>query len=132
MDGNTQRSRGWWVIAIAGAAAAVAIVIGIWAAQQTGAPGAAAPTSSAGTTGSDVNKTPAGNDGTLASSGLTVLDKPLGGQEAIDALGEKIEIVAERNGKTVDEIKELLLRDKTASISTGGFILYTDDFGKKG
>lgn len=55
-----------------------------------------------------------------------VLTEPLGGQEAIDALGDKIEIVAQRNGKTVEQLEELLLRDKAAKVSTDGYIVYID------
>lgn len=61
----------------------------------------------------------------------TFLEKEMGGQEAIDALGDKIEKVAERNGKTVEELTDLLLRDQTAVISPRGFLLFKDDFGKK-
>lgn len=55
-----------------------------------------------------------------------VLTEPLGGQEAIDALGDKIEAVAKRNGKTVEQVEELLLRDKSAKVSTNGYIVYID------
>lgn len=57
------------------------------------------------------------------------LPEPMGGQDAIDALGDKIEIVAKRNGKTVEELEELLLRDKSARISTEGFVVYIDNGG---
>lgn len=68
--------------------------------------------------------------GTLSPSPITgsVLPHPMGGQEAIDALGDKIDFVAKRNGKTVDELKDLLLRDKTAQVSVDGFIAYVDTF----
>lgn len=55
-----------------------------------------------------------------------VLTETLGGQEAIDALGDKIEIVANRNNKTVEQVEELLLRDKSAKVSTNGYIVYID------
>ncbi|MGP6170762.1 hypothetical protein ACTU6V_06090 [Microbacterium sp. A204] len=61
-----------------------------------------------------------------------VLPEPMGGQEAIDALGDKIEIVAKRNAMTVEELEELLLRDKTAQVSTTGFIVYIDTFKNEG
>jgi hypothetical protein len=61
-----------------------------------------------------------------------VLPEPMRGQDAIDALGDKIEIVANRNGKTVEQVKELLLRDKTAEVSTDGFIRYVDTFKDEG
>lgn len=70
-------------------------------------------------------------DGSI-SGGMKVLPEPMNGQAAIDALGDKIESVAKRNGKTVDELKDLLLRDETAYVSTTGFIGFRDDFGDGG
>ena len=60
--------------------------------------------------------------------GGKVLPEAMGGEEAIEALGDKIEFVAKRNNKTVDELKDLLLRDKTAQVSPSGFIVYNDSF----
>lgn len=51
-----------------------------------------------------------------------VLPRPMGGQEAIDELGDNIQFVAERNGKSVDELKEFLLRNESAQVSPNGFI----------
>jgi len=58
----------------------------------------------------------------------SVLPEAMGGQEAIDALGDDLEAVADRNGKTVEELTALLLRDATAKISPRGFIVYSDSF----
>lgn len=80
------------------------------------------PPADADDEGDDVKQSPT----PLAS---TLLPEALGGQAAIDALGERISLVATRNGKSVDEVKELLLRDETARVSTSGFIKYVDDFG---
>lgn len=55
-----------------------------------------------------------------------VLDEPKSGQEAIDALGDKIDVVAERNGMTVDELTHLLQTDSTVHISVTGSIYYRD------
>ncbi|KJC64991.1 hypothetical protein TZ00_05135 [Agreia bicolorata] len=74
------------------------------------------------------------NEGTVNTPtpfSTTVLPSPMSGQEAIDALGDKIEYVAQRNGKTVDELKDLLLRDATVHVSTSGDIFFRDDFGGK-
>lgn len=71
-----------------------------------------------------------GDDVELSPTPFRVLPERMGGQEAIDALGDKIEIVAKRNGKTVEELEELLLRDKSAQVSTDGFIVYLDSFDK--
>lgn len=57
-----------------------------------------------------------------------VLPKEMSGQEAIDALGDKIEIVAKRNGKTVDELKNLLLDNPSAHVMPNGSIVYNDTF----
>jgi hypothetical protein len=58
----------------------------------------------------------------------SVLPETMGGEEAIEALGENLQVVAQRNGKTAEELTQLLLRDKTAKISPEGFIVYLDDF----
>lgn len=52
-----------------------------------------------------------------------VLSKPMSGQEAIDALGDDIAVVAERNGKSVEELKDLLLRNPSAKVTQDGDIL---------
>lgn len=106
--------------------------------QRNSGPGdSAAPTSTAT---SDPSASDANEEGEDDVSGMTpgpslspttFLEKEMGGQEAIDALGDKIETVAKRNGKTVEELTDLLLRDQTAVISPRGFLLFKDDFGKK-
>lgn len=58
--------------------------------------------------------------------GREVLPTDMNGQQAIDALGDDIDRVAELNGKTTQELKELLLRDNTVHISKFGYILYKD------
>ncbi|MFK4760959.1 hypothetical protein ACI3KS_08505 [Microbacterium sp. ZW T5_45] len=58
------------------------------------------------------------------------LEEDLNGQEAIDALGDRIDVVAERNGKTVEELTSLLQHDSTVYITTDGLIMFKDDFGK--
>ncbi|MBK0418855.1 hypothetical protein JD276_07395 [Leucobacter sp. CSA1] len=65
-----------------------------------------------------------GDEGGVKSDTRQVLPKTMGGQDAIEALGDDIDVVAERNGMTVDELKELLLRDKSAKVSKNGFLLY--------
>lgn len=73
-----------------------------------------------------------GDDMELQPTPSQMLPEPMGGQEAIDALGDKIEVVAKRNGKTVEQLEELLLRDKSAQVSTDGFIVYVDSFKNGG
>ena len=60
-----------------------------------------------------------------------LLPEAQSGQEAIDSLGDSIAVAAKRNGMTVDELTELLLRDQTAHVSTSGFILYIDGVQKR-
>lgn len=55
-----------------------------------------------------------------------VLPEPMNGQEAIDALGDNLEAVARQNGKTVEELEDLLLRDASAFVSKNGFIYHRD------
>ena len=68
----------------------------------------------------------------MSSDFSPLLPEAMNGQEAIDALGDRIETVAKRNGKTVEELEELLLRDETAHISPNGYLVYLDDFGGNG
>lgn len=87
---------------------------------------------------SEANSTASGNsssDGnndvtekaTPAPTGVgTVLPEAMSGQEAIDALGPKINQVAEQNSLTVEELEALLLRDDSAHVSKSGRLLYLD------
>lgn len=56
----------------------------------------------------------------------SVLPEPMGGQAAIDALGDNLDVVAQRSGKTTAELEALLLRDSTLRVSTSGFLYYVD------
>ncbi|MFG6475665.1 hypothetical protein ACFXP7_04680 [Microbacterium sp. P06] len=69
---------------------------------------------------------------TPSSFPSSVLPEAMSGQAAIDALGDRIDVVANRNGKSVEELTDLLLRDKTVHISTTGNIFFQDDFGSDG
>lgn len=55
-----------------------------------------------------------------------VLPKAMGGQQAIDALGDDINQVAKKNNMTVEKLEGILLKDSTAYISKTGFLLYGD------
>lgn len=57
-----------------------------------------------------------------------ILDEELSGQDAIDALGDNIDMVAKRVGKSPEELEELLLRDPSAHVTPRGFIVYRDSF----
>ncbi len=121
--------------AIVVAVIAIVIVTGVLIAVASVAgsnttPPASEPTTSATETTPPADTDDERDDMKPSPSPLgSVLPEALGGQAAIDALGDKITLVASRNGKSVDEVKELLLRDETAKVSTSGFIKYVDDFG---
>lgn len=51
-----------------------------------------------------------------------VLPEAKGGQEAIDALGDKMGIVAQRNDMTVEELEEFLLSNPSAKVAPNGSI----------
>ncbi len=61
-----------------------------------------------------------------------LLNEELNGQEAIDALGDNIDTVAKRIGKSPEELKELLLRDSSAHVTPKGFVVYRDTFPPQG
>lgn len=85
-----------------------------------------------------------GNDSTAPSGGTvgqtdegdevqqlpTPLPKAMAGQEAIDALGDDIDLVAKRNNMTTEKLEELLLKDPTAHISKTGHLMYKDTAAK--
>lgn len=66
-------------------------------------------------------------DGNASTSDVSaLLPESMSGQAAIDALGDKIDLAADRNNKTVDEFTELLLRDPTVHVSPSGRLVYID------
>lgn len=52
-----------------------------------------------------------------------VLPRAMSGQEAIDALGDDIGVVAERNGMSVEELERTLLANPSAKVSKTGFLM---------
>ncbi|WP_224779996.1 hypothetical protein [Leucobacter sp. Psy1] len=75
----------------------------------------------------DVQSSGESDSGSAEAQGTTpltkqVLDRPMSGQEAIDSLGDDIDLVASRNGKTVEEMKEFLLKNPSAQVSPNGFV----------
>ena len=93
-----------------------------------GADASASPQATPTTTPTDPDDSTEGGTVEPTPAFGSVLPEAMGGQEAIDALGDDLEAVADRNGKTVDELTALLLRDATAKISPRGFIVYSDSF----
>lgn len=151
MSENAEGSRRGMIITVVIVAVAVLAVIAfavsqLWAndddADPTGSDGTTMPTKTATADpddeGDDVSTDDTnGTDATSTEPGEVtgtnkVLPARMNGQEAIDALGDKIDVVAKRNNKTVDELKDLLLRDKSAHVSPGGFIVYIDTNTKDG
>lgn len=63
--------------------------------------------------------------------GGPLLSEALSGQEAIDALGENIAVVAERAGKSVEEIEEMLLRSPSLYVTEDGDLIFRDGFGRE-
>lgn len=136
-DGIDRAKRGRMLfVVVLGAAVAATVVFG--AIQLSGggvsAPPAADSTSNPPSPTPESTETSATVEGDANGGDVTPTLKPTGdilpedlaGQEAIDALGDDIVLVAERSGKTVEELKELLLRDETVRVSTDGFLYYVD------
>ncbi len=119
-------------VVLAGVVVGITYLTGGGATPPTSVPTSTASTDDETSAPDDDGADEEEEDVQLSPSPATVLPEPMGGQEAIDALGDKIEIVAQRNGKTVEQVKELLLRDKTAEVSTKGFIRYIDTFKNEG
>lgn len=116
-------------------AAVIAVGAGVFAITQQpqgvgGSTGSPSASESPATTTPGAEGDEGTDETTLGSS--NVLDEPKSGQEAIDALGDKIDIVAERNGMTVDELTHLLLTDSTANVSVTGSIFYRDTHTPQG
>ena len=66
--------------------------------------------------------------GSLAPGGQEdLLPEPLGGQEAIDALGERLGHVAELNGMTTADLRDALLTDASLRVAPSGRLLYDDE-----
>ncbi|WP_026877591.1 hypothetical protein [Jiangella gansuensis] len=125
-DAPQQRRNSLLAVVGAVAVAAVVVVLAIWlTGGDDDEPDAVAVPATDGpaTEGSQGS----GSDPALRSGEpVEVLPSPMGGQEAIDALGERIEQVAEINNTTVDELRDLLLRDATLRVGPSGRLMYED------
>jgi hypothetical protein len=125
------------VIAVGALAIAIVILV-IVGLVNLSADGRATPSSEVSPTSSpDGEATPTEQATPEAEDTMTtpstfptnVLPEAMSGQAAIDALGDKIVVVADHNGKSVEQLTDLLLRDKTVHVSTRGDIFFRDDFG---
>lgn len=131
---NPRPRRGRLIALFAAAAVVVGAAAFAIAQQQGGAPQSSvtpAPSTPDGTETpaptptSDPTTDPEGDAGVRLGT-TTVLDEEMGGQEAVDALGDRIDVVAQRNGMTADELTELLLTDPTARVTTKGFVYFSE------
>lgn len=78
---------------------------------------------SAGGADSGGADTGSGAAGDLPGGASQVLPRAMSGQEAIDALGDDIGVVAERNGMSVEELERTLLANPSAKVSKTGFLM---------
>lgn len=138
MSDSTQRQkRTVLVAAVAGVALVGAIAAGTVALLSgTDGENVAAPGSSSADE-DHAGQEPAGEDteattpeddvNEMKPGGGAILAEPLGGQAAIDALGDDLlAVVASRAGKTAEELKDLLLSDSTLRVSRGGGLYFVD------
>ncbi|WP_427868798.1 hypothetical protein [Leucobacter luti] len=135
-DGQTRKNRTALIVigALVLAAAAVFVTFQLLstAADNSGADGHASAGDQTTTTpdsGGDQSKE---DDVTQSPTptpapGGGFLPEKMNGQEAIDALGDNIDAVAKKNGKTTEELKDLLLRNKTAFVTPSGHLVYLDN-----
>ena len=134
-EGRPGTRRGPLIALFAVAAVVVAVAIFAIVQQPSGDPTPAGSPTAEQTAGTETPSTTPAPTTSPGGAGATegtplpsanVLDEPKSGQEAIDALGDKNEIVAERNGMTVDQVTNLLQTDATAHVSVTGSIYYVD------
>lgn len=139
MAEDIERPRWGRIALLAGAGLLVVVALVFGLTQLIGgdpetAPPSSPPSPSATPTATPTETTDDEDDDVpgMSSDFSPLLPEAMNGQEAIDALGDRIETAAKRNGKTVEELEELLLRDETAHISPNGYLVYLDDFGGNG
>lgn len=114
---KTQRSSTTRTVGLVAAGAVIIGGVVFGAVQLSNGNGLTAP-------GDQTSTQPA--DGEDMQSLGPVLPKAMGGQQAIDALGDDINQVAKKNNMTVEKLEGILLKDSTAYISKTGFLLYGD------
>lgn len=121
---SQQPRRNVVVVAVAVVVVALAVVLAVWLTRDSGdddGDGSVAVPS-----GAPADPSSAPSAGTLTPSGEDVLRRAMSGQDAIDALGERLEWVAQLNGMSVDDLRDLLLRDATVTVAPSGRLMYDD------
>ena len=102
---------------------AVAVAVG-WS-NRSGDDGTVAVGPSDAQTDDDASSATPGDERMAAGEG-TMLPEAMSGQEAVDALGDKLAVVAERNNMTAEKLRKLLLTDSTLHVTPSGSLLYVD------
>lgn len=138
MPDSTAKQRRNSVLAVAAAVVvvALAVVAAVWLTSRSGddrgdggdGDRVAVPSEAgADESGAQPQPTPSAT-GSLAPGGQEdLLPEPLGGQEAIDALGERLGRVAELNGMTPADLRDALLTDASLRVAPSGRLLYDDE-----
>lgn len=120
---SQQRRRSVLVVAAALVVVALAVVLAVW---LTGDSGDDSGDGDVAVPSDATASTPPADTGTVAPGGQDLLPRPMSGQEAIDALGEHLDHVAELNGMTPEQLRDLLLRDASVQVAPSGRLLYDD------
>ncbi|TDD67766.1 hypothetical protein E1262_18245 [Jiangella aurantiaca] len=124
---SQQRRRSVLAVAAAVVVVALAVVLAVWLTNGTGDSDDSGDGSVAVPSDAPPASTPSPGDGTVAPGGQDdLLPRPMSGQEAIDALGEHLDHVAELNGMTPEQLRDLLLRDASVQVAPSGRLLYDD------
>ena len=125
MPDPTSHQRRNNVLAVAAAVVlvALAVVAAVWLTSRTGNDDEAGD----GGVVAVPSESPTGSATLAPGPPADLLPEPMSGQEAIDALGEHLDHVAELNGMTPDQLRDLLLRDPTVTVAPSGRLLYEDE-----
>jgi hypothetical protein len=120
---STAKQRRHSVLAVAAAVVlvALAVVAAVWLTSRSGGDD--------GTGDGDRVAVPSeAVTDTLAPGGTgDLLPEPMGGQDAIDALGDELDHVAELNGMTPADLRDALLTDASLRVTPSGRLLYDDE-----
>lgn len=124
MSDTAQQQRRRTVLAVGAAVVvvALAVVLAVWLTRDSGGDDGSVAVPSA----QPPADTPTSGDGSAAQAQGDVLPQAMSGQEAVDALGDQLEYVAELNAMSADELRDLLLRDASVQVAPSGRLMYND------